>query len=193
VETGSERRDVAALVQTAIDPMPWPNGAQACVCVTFDVDADAGRTQWRNLDDRLTSLTEAQYGAQRGLERILALLESLDVPATFYVCGEVVEAWPGHVQKILDHDHEIAHHGHAHFFTDVVDEGTQAYELEAGFHALEHTLGVVPRGFRSPGWELTRFTFEKLVELGVEYDSSLMGDDWPQHVRIGDAGLFESR
>jgi peptidoglycan/xylan/chitin deacetylase (PgdA/CDA1 family) len=51
-------------------------------------------------------------------------------------------------------------------------------EIERGLDALER-LGVTPRGYRSPSWELTPETFALLLHHGFEWDSSLMGDDRP--------------
>jgi len=44
--------------------------------------------------------------------------------------------------------------------------------------ALKRYANVVPQGYRSPSWALTRHTLSILEELGFIYDSSLMGNDY---------------
>ena len=54
------------------------------VLLTFDVDAEM---IWRNRDpenaNRPVTLSLGQYGANRGLPRILKMLKKYDIPATF--------------------------------------------------------------------------------------------------------------
>jgi peptidoglycan-N-acetylglucosamine deacetylase len=161
-----------------MDPIRWPEGADVAVALTFDLDADVGMS-WRGLDGRLTAASEATFGAGRGLTRILRLLDEYGVPATFYVPGEIADLHPREVAGLAGAGHEVGHHGHLHLFTDRVSESEQREELERGLRSLEGVCGVRPRGFRSPGWELTPYTLRSLVELGFEWDSSCMADDVP--------------
>jgi len=39
-------------------------------------------------------------------------------------------------------------------------------------------IGIVPKGFRSPSWEMTAFMLAELKKRGL-YDTSLMGFDHP--------------
>src|SRR2546429_384116 len=51
----------------------WPDGAEAAVSLTFDVDAESayhGRDEFR---DRLTTMSAARFSVDRGLPRILDL------------------------------------------------------------------------------------------------------------------------
>jgi peptidoglycan-N-acetylglucosamine deacetylase len=168
----------------------WLGRHDVAVSLTFDVDADVG-FDWRGFAGKLTSRSEARYGAVRGLGRILDLLREKGVAATFYVPGEVVDLHPDLITRVLDDGHEIGHHGYAHLFTDQASESGQRDELERGLDAIHRHLGVRPRGFRSPGWELTPYTLRLLVEAGFAYDSSCMGDDRPYVESCGDASILE--
>jgi peptidoglycan/xylan/chitin deacetylase (PgdA/CDA1 family) len=169
---------------------PWPEDADVCVALTFDVDADVGAS-WRGFDKRLTSASEARYGAVRGLPRILEVLRRRGLRATFYVPGEVAEKHTAAIVQILEDGHVIGHHGHEHFHTDQVGDAEQRAEIERGLEALDRHLGIRPDGYRSPGWELTPTTLALLVEFGFRWDSSCMGDDRPYMERHGDLEILE--
>ena len=158
----------------------WPHGADVAVSLTFDVDAESG---WLGEDpayaNRLSTLSEASYGPTRGLPRILDILSKHEVKATFYVPGDTAERHTEAVKRITDDGHEIGHHGYLHKRSDAIDAGQQREEIERGLEALQTTLDVTPKGYRSPSWELTPETFQLLKEHGFEWDSSLMGDDRP--------------
>lgn len=149
---------------------------QATVCLTFDVDAEAGLDA--GSDGLLSTLSERRFGVVRGLPRILGLLRELDLPATFYVPGATVERHRDRIAAIVEAGHEVGHHGHLHLRdADLTGEQRRA-EIELGLEALR-SIGVTPEGYRSPAWELTPETLELLVEHGFRYDSSCMGDDRP--------------
>lgn len=164
----------------SLPPTTWPEGARAAVSITFDVDAECGfLCEGEEYARRLTTLSEARFGPVRGLPRILALLDEHAVPATFYVPGDTAERHGAAVGTILAAGHEIGHHGHLHLRSDRIGADEQRAEIERGFAALERTLGVRPRGYRSASWELTPETLALLGEFGFAYDSSCMGDDRP--------------
>jgi peptidoglycan/xylan/chitin deacetylase (PgdA/CDA1 family) len=158
----------------------WPDGADVAVSLTFDVDAESG---WLGEGDeytrRLSTLSEARYGVTRGLPRILDILGRTGAGATFYVPGDTAERHTEALREVVDAGYEIGHHGYLHLRSDAVSEELQRDEIERGLSALAECLGVTPRGYRSPSWELTPETFALLVEHGFAWDSSLMGDDRP--------------
>jgi peptidoglycan-N-acetylglucosamine deacetylase len=151
------------------------------VSLSVDVDGLAGLAcrpggPW---EGRLTSRSEHEFVWQ-GLERVLSVLERHGARATFYVPGVTVEQDPGVFRELVAAGHELGHHGYAHLPTHTLDAAGQRAEIERGLTALD----VVPRGYRSPGWELTPVTLELLGEYGFVWDSSLMGAEAPH--RIGE-------
>jgi peptidoglycan-N-acetylglucosamine deacetylase len=152
------------------------------VSLTVDVDGLAGLAcrpggPW---DDRLSSRSEHEF-VWRGLERVLAVLERFGARATFYVPGVTVEEDPGVFREIAAAGHEIGHHGYRHLPTCTLEPAAEREELDRGIDALAR-IGVAPRGYRSPGWELTPLTLSWLPRLGFTWDSSLMGDERPYRV-----------
>jgi peptidoglycan/xylan/chitin deacetylase (PgdA/CDA1 family) len=157
----------------------WPEGAEAAVSLTFDVDAESyWLAEGPEYAGRLTTLSEARYGVDRGLPRLLGLLADEGIRATFYVPGDTAARHPGAVRELVLAGHEVGHHGHLHLRSDRVDARRQREEVERGLDALAG-VGARPEGYRSPSWELTPETLALLLEHGFAWDSSCMGDDRP--------------
>jgi peptidoglycan/xylan/chitin deacetylase (PgdA/CDA1 family) len=148
--------------------------------ITVDVDGVAGLACRPGGPWGLTSRSEHEY-VWRGLERVVSVLDHYGASATFYVPGVTVLERPAAFAELLAAGHEIGHHGHAHLPTATLDAAGERDELMRGVEALGE-IGVTPRGYRSPGWELTPVTLSLLGELGFAWDSSLMADERPYRV-----------
>jgi peptidoglycan-N-acetylglucosamine deacetylase len=179
-------------VRRELEIPPWPQRASVAVSLTFDVDAESGfLSEGAEYAARLTTLSEAAFGPARGVGRILDLLSELALPATFYVPGDTAERHTATVEQIVAAGHEVGHHGHLHLRSDRISADQQREEIERGFAALQESVGVRPRGYRSPSWELTPETFALLGEFAFDYDSSLMGDDRPYLEERDDRTILE--
>ena len=155
-------------------------------CLTFDVDA---LSAWLGDDPDATpaALSRGEYGIRVAMPRILRLLATYDLPATFFVPGHTAESFPATVEAILAAGHEVAHHGYGHQDPSTQTPGEERRSLERGLAVLERFLGRPPAGYRSPSWDYSRATLALLVEYGFVYDSSLFaGDFHPYHPRLGD-------
>lgn len=147
------------------------------VCLTFDFDAVS---LWINTF-KLTSptpISRGEYGANVALPRILALLRTHDVRATFFVPGHTAELYREQVKAIVDHGHEIGAHGYLHESPVGLDRTKEAELLDRAEEALQRTVNVRPVGYRSPAWDLSEHTITLLAERGYRYDSSLMSHDY---------------
>ena len=170
----------------------WPDGARVAVSLTFDVDAEAALVG-AGIDQStsMSTFSERLFGITRGLQRILALLRTTKLWPLFTsraipLSSTRRPSWPFRTAG-----HEIAHHGYLHRPPNRLDPKSQHEELERGTAILEAVTGGVPRGYRSPSWELTADTFRLLCEMGFDYDSSCMGDDRPYLEHVGDLSLVE--
>jgi peptidoglycan-N-acetylglucosamine deacetylase len=152
----------------------------ATIFMTFDLDAES-LTMEPDVSESARDLTHLSWGAfgpRRGLSRVLALLERLDICTTFFVPGWTVTAHADHVKEIAARGHEIGHHGFQHATSPVtLSASEQRDDFLRGMEAIVECIGVTPRGYRSPFWQLTPVVFELLLEHEMLYDSSCMGDD----------------
>jgi peptidoglycan/xylan/chitin deacetylase (PgdA/CDA1 family) len=157
---------------------------RSTVCLSFDFDA---MSVWLAYD-RVTPamLQRGEYGARVGVPRVLELLRSHGIAATFFVPGHTIESFPRESEAILEAGHEVAHHSYAHVDPSNQDPDEERADMERAWRVLEG-IGVTPLGYRSPSADLSESTLALIEELGFLYDSSLMSDDYrPFHPRIGD-------
>jgi polysaccharide deacetylase family protein (PEP-CTERM system associated) len=108
--------------------------------------------------------------------RLLDVFASADVRVTCFFLGWVAQRYPHLVTEAAGRGHEIASHGYAH---QLVFEMTSSEFRDDAIRArciLEDLIGRRVGGYRSPGFsgtERTEWFFERLVEGGYEYDSSV--------------------
>jgi peptidoglycan-N-acetylglucosamine deacetylase len=166
------------------DPVPsgfrWPDGVRAAACFTFDVDAEAAMlADAPGVDQHLDVMSHQAYGPRTAVPRILRLLDRLGIRATFFLPGYTAERWPATARSIRDAGHEIAHHGHMHESSRGATPEEEERRLRRGLEALDHVLGIRPKGYRSPNWETTYALPGLLARHGFRYASNLMDSDWP--------------
>jgi peptidoglycan/xylan/chitin deacetylase (PgdA/CDA1 family) len=163
------------------------------VCLTFDVDAEAGVLARDPANaDRPVALSAGRYGPVTALPRILDLLDARNVPATFFVPGWTADHHSDAIAACARRGHEIAHHGYHHVRPDTfASEADERAELERGIAAIERATGVRPAGYRSPAWELSPRTLSLLVDLGFAYSSNMMDADGPYRHDIDGRPLVE--
>ncbi|MVW70007.1 polysaccharide deacetylase family protein [Bordetella sp. 15P40C-2] len=171
----------------------WPNGARCAVMLTFDFDAE---TLWTSRDpanvNRPGILSQGAYGAKVGVPKICELLYEEDVKASFYVPGWTAENHTDKVELILKGGHEVGHHSYSHRWSDA-NADAEIEEMEKGLEALKRTVGVVPKGYRSPAGEVSPLLFELLKKHNFLYDTSLMDSVNPyRHIMPdGSKGVIE--
>jgi polysaccharide deacetylase family protein (PEP-CTERM system associated) len=108
--------------------------------------------------------------------KLLELLEVNKCTATFFVLGSIAKEHSLLLRKIIANGHEIASHGYSHslVYEQTVDEFYE--DIRRTKLLLEDTIGKEVLGYRAPGFSITEKTpwaFEKIVEAGYKYDSSI--------------------
>lgn len=109
------------------------------------------------------------------LRRFCELFSSLGVRATFFVIGREASIAPGALRDAAAGGHEIASHSYAHDYA--LSRRTReeiAQDLALAERAIEDACGFRPRGFRAPGYTISRPLLDAVRERGYVYDSSLL-------------------
>ncbi len=102
----------------------------------------------------------------------------------------VAENHPELVREIADRGYEIASHGHRHQLVYQQTKEEFREELRRAQDAIHEACGVVPGGFRAPGFSIRRdclWALDVLSEEGFAYDSSIF-PAWRSHGGIPGAG-----
>lgn len=167
----------------------WPGDTQCVAMLTFDVD---GVSSWLRRDSdfraRPSLMSMGEYGPSVAMPRILDLLDAHSIKASFYIPGYVAETHVDLVKEVLHRGHEVGHHGYMHESPASMSPYEERDILERGIDILSEITGEAPRGYRSPGWDLSERSLDLLAGHGFRYDSSLMGDDAPYLVDVDSSG-----
>ena len=158
----------------------WPDNKRIAVMMAFDLDAE---TMWTTHGDgstaHMTNLSRGAYGPKQGVPRILDMLDSHQVKATFFIPGVVAEHYPEVVKEIARRGHDIGFHGYLH------EESTKTtYEQEdATMHRSEKIIydltGQKIAGHRAPGGVIHDYSLRLFLEHGYIYSSNWRDSDGP--------------
>ena len=174
-------------------PQKWPNNARVAVVVSFDIDNES-----YSLSTGVTApgpLSDAEYGATEGLPRIIAMLDRLNVPATFFTPAVSAILAPEMIPQILKSGkNEIALHGWVHESVDILNDAAQEQRLLGqAVDYLTKVSGKKPLGSRTGSWAFSPYTLSVDQKFGLTYDSSLMAMDVPYELMSNgkDTGIVE--
>jgi polysaccharide deacetylase family protein (PEP-CTERM system associated) len=123
-------------------------------------------TEWDRLESRI----------ERNLRGLLELLAEGGGTATCFVVGYFAKRFPHLVREAVAAGHEIASHGYFHRLVYELSPGEFYEDALTTRKLLEDISGSPVRGFRAPAFSVTERTtwfFDKLVEAGYQYDSSV--------------------
>lgn len=113
-----------------------------------------------------------QYrGIERGLPKLLDLLDAEGVATTCFCTGEVAERYPEQVRELVRRGHELGCHGHTHRRFDSMDEAEARTDLQRATMVLR-ALDPSVQSFRAPNLRFPRAFLPLLVEQGYRVDSS---------------------
>jgi len=143
--------------------------------LTFDIEewfhllelpATSKPELWGNFEQRIEANTD----------RILMLLEEVDVKATFFILGWVAAHYPGVVRRIADAGHELGIHSMNHSLVFLQSRRAFAEDLKTAAGLVGDVTGQAVKMFRAPGFsvvESTLWAFEELIAQGFVADSSV--------------------
>lgn len=107
--------------------------------------------------------------------RVLRVLEERKLKITFFIVGQdaVLEKNRAALTEIVRAGHEIGNHSFHHEpWLHRYAENEIETEIVRAEDAIERALGVTPRGFRGPGFSLSKPTLRVLQRRGYRYDCS---------------------
>ncbi|MDD2898174.1 MAG: DUF3473 domain-containing protein [Desulfuromonadaceae bacterium] len=108
--------------------------------------------------------------------RILDILDSFSITATFFILGWVAERLPALTKEINRRGHEIACHGYGHELVYAIGPERFRADIRRSKAILEDQCGERVNGYRAPSYSITGkslWALAILVEEGFTYDSSI--------------------
>ncbi len=132
----------------------------------LDLPSTPKLTQWDALPSRI----------ERNFRRLLDILSEYEAKATCFFLGWVAQQFPHLVAEAARQGHEIASHGFAHQLVFQMTPEEFYQDAVRSKRKLEDITGQAILGYRSAGFSVVEGTpwfFEKLIEAGYAYDSSV--------------------
>jgi peptidoglycan/xylan/chitin deacetylase (PgdA/CDA1 family) len=156
-------------------PGSWPGGAAFAVAISFDSDHETN--DLRDGGGSIGRQSWGQFGARRGVPRILEILQRHDIPASFFVPAVSALLHPEEQRRVIGEGHEIGLHGWIHELNSTLAYDAERELMLRSADTLEALTGVRPVGLRTPSWDFSPHTLRIICEMGLAYDSSLMADE----------------
>lgn len=135
-----------------------PEGKTACI--TLDLE-----NNWKFESANL------QYLVLDYLDEYIELIQSLDVPVTVFVVGQLLEERPDAVWQ-LDAELDVEFHLHS-YSHDMNGTADIEREIRDGIEAFETVFGRKPAGYRAPRFILNDGDLAALAEADFVFDSSV--------------------
>ena len=126
------------------------------------------------------ALSWGSYGATRGIERLLRVLDRARRSASVMVSGVFGERTPATVRAIVEAGHELVAHSYAQDVipTQLSFEAVRA-DIERTTAALEAASGQRPRGWISPRGTPSGESARFLLEASYTWQGDVFDDDRP--------------
>jgi len=155
-------------------PAAWKDGARCAVALSFDSDHETN--ELRDGGASIGRMAWGESGSRVGVPKILRILRTHGVPATFFVPAVSALLHPDEQRQVVAEGHEIGIHGWIHELNSVLPYEAERDLMLRSADALERVSGVRAVGLRTPSWDFSPNTLRIEREMGLQYDSSLMAD-----------------
>jgi peptidoglycan-N-acetylglucosamine deacetylase len=175
------------------NPIPWPDGCRCAVAITFDMDAESilHLAHPDTAHNRVMTASMLRYDPDVAVPRLVRVFREFAVRQTFFLPAWCIERYPATVDMILRDGHEIGQHGYLHEHPNELDPADELYWFERSLETIVKATGRPPRGYRAPSYRFSAKTLDYLVQHGLDYDASLMGDDLPYLIENGVGSVIE--
>jgi peptidoglycan/xylan/chitin deacetylase (PgdA/CDA1 family) len=138
-----------------------------------------GETSWHGRRDTCAAALTFDDGPSEDTERVLDLLDSLNLRATFFMIGRHVERLPRVARSVVERGHEVGNHSYSHPIYLYRSGRETRRQLERAQAVIEDATGRRPRLARPPCGVRTPAYFSAARALGlrtVQWD--VAGFDW---------------
>jgi hypothetical protein len=108
---------------------------------------------------------------------VLDALDEVGVRITFFLVGAdaTIEENKPYLRRLVDAGHEIGNHTFEHeVWLHTYDRARLDDELDRSEAAISDVTGMMPRGFRGPGFSWSPLLLETLIDRGYLFDASTL-------------------
>lgn len=135
--------------------------------VTIDVETDWG--------GRIPHSVINDTGIRLALPKVIQLFNSMDIRATFFVSGCIIEKYKSLIIELKNNGHEIASHGYDHINYSNLKAHELQFQFEKSKDVIENIIDQKVYGLRVPSFQMNKGAFKLMKKAGYKYDSSVVG------------------
>ncbi len=166
-----------------LTPKSWPNGSKVAVLLSFDVDNET--IAWWEGEPPISDLSRGEYGSRVALKRVVNLLLSREIPASFFIPALSLHLAPQMADEIKRLPrHEFAVHGWIHERNTEIPADKEREMIVNAQKMLVELTGETPVGYRAPSWNFSAETPQIIQDMNYIYESSMMSDDRPYELVV---------
>lgn len=182
-------RDATRVRHHLPETFRWGHGDGCSVVLFFDYQGAEGLVPGAHGHIDYEDYMERDYGPNAGIWRVLRVLRSTDVRATFAITGAIARDFPDTVEAIAADGHEIAGHGFHHEVANRLSREEESEMIGATAALLRSLTGAPVRGWRNchQSWN----TPDLLVEHGLDWNSNSFMFDRPHVLGLEAGNLVE--
>ncbi|MDA9983862.1 polysaccharide deacetylase family protein [Porticoccaceae bacterium] len=145
--------------------------------LTLDVE------DWYHLDYFDRHECDTNNSLLDGLDVYVELLESLSLPSSFFVLGEIAETKIGFFKDLVKSGHDVGSHGWNHIRPMTLGIDEFRADLQRSRDVMKEINGERGFGYRAPCFSLDRERLDIVRDSGFVYDSSRI--DFGNHPLYG--------
>lgn len=109
-----------------------------------------------------------------GMDVFADLLDKHSIKGTFFALANRISSDKERILKVMERGHHVGLHGLNHSIpTDLRDEDFSE-DIKEGKAILEREFGIEIRGYRAPGFGISKANLEAVRNAGFRYDSSVL-------------------
>lgn len=177
----------------------WPGGAN--IAVVFNMSWEtceetlgtAGSTEKKGSGPKpdapfargMRVIYEHAFAETGGMQRIMDVWKRHGIKASCYVNGKTVSLYPGLAKRMVENGNELIAQGWTHHPLTRISAEDHAASLDRTLEAFDKVLGLRPKGFSSPGGNITSETFRLLADRDFTYCCGLRNSDVPFIIKVG--------
>ncbi|GJQ61342.1 MAG: polysaccharide deacetylase [Melioribacteraceae bacterium] len=132
----------------------------------LEVESTPDVQNWQNMETRV----------EQNFNALLDMFDENGVKVTCFILAWVAERFPHIIKEAHARGHEVASHGYSHQLVYTQSAESFYNDIKKAKDILEDLTGEPVDSYRCPGFSITEETpwgFEKIVEAGYKYDSSV--------------------
>jgi peptidoglycan/xylan/chitin deacetylase (PgdA/CDA1 family) len=164
----------------------WPADKRCAVHIVVDLSVASGP---EGIGVRDIKSAPAEFGANQGLDLVLAQLDKHGLKATFAVPAVTAEIYPRRIKALIEGGHEVAAHGFKHEDVSALPRAEEKARLDLTTQVLTGITGRRPAGWFSlprqkdpfAGGTISPNTMDLLIDAGYAYMGNGLADDIPHY------------